>query len=112
MPSSTPIHSNWTFTQVGQHGDASATAKDEWLPTSTFPTSVHAELIKLGKIPDPYIGLNEWDVQCKIYFLLQFHSSRPCELATSNAWRYSRGTIPITSIIDPTQRKYLGDASL
>ncbi|QRV76379.1 beta-mannosidase [Ceratobasidium sp. AG-Ba] len=38
-------------------------AKDEWIPTSTFPTSVHVELIKLGKIPDPYIGLNEWDVQ-------------------------------------------------
>ncbi|KAF8609837.1 glycoside hydrolase family 2 protein [Ceratobasidium sp. AG-I] len=63
MPSLIPIHSNWSFTQVGQRGNESVTAKDEWLPTSTFPTSVHVELIKLGKIPDPYIGLNEWDVQ-------------------------------------------------
>ncbi|KAG8705027.1 hypothetical protein FRC08_001891 [Ceratobasidium sp. 394] len=63
MPASIPIHSGWSFTQVGQRGDASVTAPGEWLPTSTFPTSVHVELIKLGKIPDPYIGLNEWDVQ-------------------------------------------------
>ncbi|KAH7345103.1 beta-mannosidase [Rhizoctonia solani] len=53
----------WSFTQVGERDEASVTAKDEWIPTSAFPTSIHVELIKLGKIPDPYIGLNEWDVQ-------------------------------------------------
>ncbi|KAJ1311549.1 hypothetical protein OPQ81_010033 [Rhizoctonia solani] len=63
MPSSLPINTGWSFTQVGKHGEASVTGKEEWIPTSTFPTSVHVELIKLGEIPDPYIGLNEWDVQ-------------------------------------------------
>ncbi|CUA77413.1 beta-mannosidase [Rhizoctonia solani] len=57
------MHTGWSFTQVGKRGETSVTAEDEWIPTSTFPTSVHVELIKLGKIPDPYIGLNEWDVQ-------------------------------------------------
>ncbi|CEL57611.1 beta-mannosidase [Rhizoctonia solani AG-1 IB] len=65
VPTSLPIHEGWSFTQVGEleRGGKPATAKGEWIPTSTFPTSVHVELIKLGKIPDPYIGLNEWDVQ-------------------------------------------------
>jgi hypothetical protein len=70
VPSSIPIHSGWSFTQLGQRGDASVMAKEEWHPVSTFPTSVHVELIKLGKIPDPYIGLNEWDVQCELLLLL------------------------------------------
>jgi len=29
----------------------------------SFPTTVHVELLSLGKIPDPFIGLNEWEVQ-------------------------------------------------
>ncbi|KAF8761348.1 Glycosyl hydrolases family 2 [Rhizoctonia solani] len=63
VPTSLPIHEGWSFTQVDERGDVSVIAKGEWIPASTFPTSVHVELIKLGKIPDPYIGLNEWDVQ-------------------------------------------------
>ncbi|CAE7190017.1 unnamed protein product [Rhizoctonia solani] len=63
VPTSFPIHTGWSFTQVSERGETPVNAKDEWIPTSTFPTSVHVELIKLGKIPDPYIGLNEWDVQ-------------------------------------------------
>ncbi|THH15213.1 hypothetical protein EW146_g5231 [Bondarzewia mesenterica] len=39
------------------------TASEEWLPVSEVPTCVHTELLKHGKIPDPFIGLNEWDVQ-------------------------------------------------
>ena len=37
----------WTFTRIGE------TDNGEWLETSTFPTSVHVELLHLKKISDP-----------------------------------------------------------
>jgi hypothetical protein len=40
----------WTFTQTS--GDQE-TEDGEWLETSTFPTSVHVELLHLKKITDP-----------------------------------------------------------
>ncbi|KAJ6614286.1 glycoside hydrolase family 2 protein [Mycena sp. CBHHK59/15] len=51
---------DWSFTQVG---GGEGTKDGEWLKVSQFPTSVHVELLKLKKIPDPFIGLQEWDVQ-------------------------------------------------
>ncbi|OSC98975.1 glycoside hydrolase family 2 protein [Trametes coccinea BRFM310] len=54
------LNEGWTFTQVG----GGEVVKDgEWLPVQSFPTTVHVELLKLQKIPDPFIGLREWDVQ-------------------------------------------------
>lgn len=50
----------WSFTQVG---GGEGTQDGEWLQTSEFPTSVHVELLKLKRIPDPFVGLHEWDVQ-------------------------------------------------
>ncbi|KAF9058147.1 glycoside hydrolase family 2 protein [Panaeolus papilionaceus] len=50
----------WSFTQVGG-GDG--TKDGEWLQVSSFPTTVHVELLKLKRIPDPFVGLHEWDVQ-------------------------------------------------
>ncbi|RDB22567.1 Beta-mannosidase B [Hypsizygus marmoreus] len=50
----------WYFTQVG---GGEGTKEGEWLRTSEFPTSVHVELLKLKRIPDPFVGLHEWDVQ-------------------------------------------------
>jgi beta-mannosidase len=47
---------NWFFTQVN---GGEGTAKDEWLPVTSFPTTVHVELLNLKKIPDP--------VSCLIY---------------------------------------------
>jgi beta-mannosidase len=41
---------NWAFTQVGG-GDG--TKDGEWLAVSKFPTTVHVELLKLNRIPDP-----------------------------------------------------------
>jgi beta-mannosidase len=38
---------DWSFTQVGVEKIG------EWLPVSSFPTTVHVELLKLKKIPDP-----------------------------------------------------------
>ncbi|EKM80323.1 hypothetical protein AGABI1DRAFT_120351 [Agaricus bisporus var. burnettii JB137-S8] len=51
---------DWSFTQVG---GGQGTKDGEWLKVSSFPTTVHVELLKLGRIPDPFIGLHEWDVQ-------------------------------------------------
>lgn len=37
-------------------------AKDEWLP-APVPGTVHTDLLAAGKIPDPFYGDNEWQVQ-------------------------------------------------
>ncbi|KAH9480071.1 Beta-mannosidase B [Psilocybe cubensis] len=34
-----------------------------WKKTTSFPSEVHVELLKLGAIPDPYVGFNEHAVQ-------------------------------------------------
>jgi hypothetical protein len=44
---------DWSFTQAG---GGEGTKEGEWLPVSQFPTTVHVELLKLRKIPDP-VGL-------------------------------------------------------
>ncbi|KAG8907051.1 hypothetical protein FRB99_005428 [Tulasnella sp. 403] len=59
MPSRIAINENWAFTQVG---GGEVNADGEWIRVSKFPTSAHAELVKLGRIPDPFVGLQEWDV--------------------------------------------------
>jgi len=41
---------NWLFSQVG---GGLGTKDGEWLSVSSFPTTVHLELVKLGRIPDP-----------------------------------------------------------
>ncbi|EEB89673.1 hypothetical protein MPER_12203 [Moniliophthora perniciosa FA553] len=51
---------DWRFTQIG---GGEGTKDGEWLQVSDFPTTVHVELSKLKRIPDPFIGLHEWDVQ-------------------------------------------------
>ncbi|KAF9263450.1 glycoside hydrolase family 2 protein [Marasmius fiardii PR-910] len=66
MPSPTSLTTrflkDWSFTQIG---GGEGTKDGEWLdiPNDQFPTTVHVELLRLGKIPDPFLGLNEWDVQ-------------------------------------------------
>ncbi|KAH7916082.1 glycoside hydrolase family 2 protein [Hygrophoropsis aurantiaca] len=50
----------WSFTQVG---GGQGTKNDEWLAVPQIPTTVHVELLKLKRIPDPFLGLNEWEVQ-------------------------------------------------
>lgn len=37
--------------------------QDGFLAVAQFPTNVHLDLMKHGKIADPYIGMNEQDVQ-------------------------------------------------
>ncbi|KAN0097394.1 glycoside hydrolase family 2 protein [Tylopilus felleus] len=60
MSAISTLASGWQFSQVGGgHG----TADGEWLSVSEFPTTVHVELLKSKRIPDPFLGLNEWEVQ-------------------------------------------------
>lgn len=42
--------------------DADFTTESDWLPASS-PGTVHQDLLAAGRIPDPFIGLNENDVQ-------------------------------------------------
>lgn len=51
MARTTRLLTDWTFTQAGV--DEAKKIIGEWLPVSSFPTTVHVELLKLKKIPDP-----------------------------------------------------------
>lgn len=68
MPSRTALCDNWEFTQLPSA--RLPETKPAWSQCSKFPTSVHVELMKQKKIPNPYKDLHEWDVQC------EFRSSR------------------------------------
>lgn len=61
MTSKQYLDKGWEFTQIG---GGEGTQDGEWLQTSKAATSVHVELLRLKKIPDPFVGLNEHDVQC------------------------------------------------
>lgn len=50
------LATDWQFAKLDDE-------QTEWLPVSQIPTSVHQELKLLKKIPDPFLGLHEWDVQ-------------------------------------------------
>ncbi|RGP73332.1 beta-mannosidase [Fusarium sporotrichioides] len=52
----TPVDKNWQFKQE-KEDDTS------YLPVAQFPTNVHLDLLHHKKIPDPYIGKNELQVQ-------------------------------------------------
>lgn len=39
--------------------------KASWNPCANFPSEIYIELIKAGKIPDPFQGSNEHLAQCK-----------------------------------------------
>ena len=36
-----------------------------WTDAAAFPSEVHVELLKAGRIPDPFKGSNEHEVQCE-----------------------------------------------
>ena len=68
-----PIDKNWEFAQQQTDSNESV-VEGGWLGTSKFPTDIHSELLKLKKIPDPFIGLHEYDVQCEcsVYILTPY----------------------------------------
>ncbi len=47
------LHGSWQFKQAGT---------DQWLP-ATIPGTVHTDLLALNRIPDPFVGDNEKQVQ-------------------------------------------------
>ncbi len=55
------LSQGWEFKQVPSKGFDNVDGN--WTACSKVPTSVHVELLKQGKIPDPFKGLNEWQVQ-------------------------------------------------
>ncbi|KAJ9117501.1 hypothetical protein QFC22_004351 [Naganishia vaughanmartiniae] len=59
--------SRWSFAQVeaSKVRDAAAQKSLKWydIKQGDMPTSVHVQLMKQGEIPDPYKGMNEYDVQ-------------------------------------------------
>ena len=50
------IDKGWTFRQADSESS-------KFLPVSQFPTNVHLDLLHHKLIPDPFMGLNENDVQ-------------------------------------------------
>ncbi|KAH8106015.1 glycoside hydrolase family 2 protein [Cristinia sonorae] len=79
------INNAWQFTQIGG-GNRDVVKEGEWLEVTEFPTTVHVELLKAKKIPDPFVGLHEWDVQwigeAEWAFRTEFIATE-AELATS-----------------------------
>ncbi|KAJ2894680.1 putative glycoside hydrolase family 2 protein [Zalerion maritima] len=51
-----PIDKNWEFKEAEK-------ADSTYLPVGQFPTMIHLDLLAHKKIPDPFIGKNELDVQ-------------------------------------------------
>lgn len=50
----------WAFSEIG---GGQGTKDGEWLSIDEIPTTVHVELLKAKRIPDPFVGLDEWEVQ-------------------------------------------------
>jgi len=48
------LSKNWRFTQIG---GGNGTKDGEWLNVSSVPTTVHVELLKLQRIPDPVCAI-------------------------------------------------------
>lgn len=46
------LNEGWTFTRTAG-GGGDIVKEGEWLGVQSFPTTVHVELLKQGKIPDP-----------------------------------------------------------
>lgn len=55
------LNTDWEFKQVEAFMVPEWT--DGFLPVAQFPTNIHLDLIAHNKIPDPFIGLNEYKVQ-------------------------------------------------
>lgn len=41
--------------------------QEGWARAQIYPSEVHVELLKSGRIPDPYLGFNEHKVQCEYH---------------------------------------------
>jgi len=61
------IRDGWLWKEY-EDGDLSlsgpnSSSQDGWMPATSFPSEIHLELLKAGRIPDPFLGFNEHEVQ-------------------------------------------------
>ncbi|KAK7433349.1 hypothetical protein QQZ08_000288 [Neonectria magnoliae] len=54
--SRTTLQTDWSFKRTDQGDDA-------WAPVAKVPTVVHMDLLDNDRIPDPFLGTNELDVE-------------------------------------------------
>jgi beta-mannosidase len=47
------LHDGWTFKETGDN------STEDWLPAAQVPGTVHTDLQHNGRIPDPFVDLNE-----------------------------------------------------
>ncbi len=76
-----PLSSNWKFRKLG--------SSDEWLP-ATVPGTVHTDLLRNGKIEDPFLGTNnlnlgwidetDWEYSLDFYVSESLLKNRHVEL--------------------------------
>ena len=61
-----PIAQNWSYKQRDTSISSVLDELNEssWTTATGFPSEVHVELLKAGRIPDPFLGFNEHEVQC------------------------------------------------
>ena len=64
----TPIAEGWSWKQR----DASVASvlgelATAWTNADRLPSEIHVELLKAGRIPDPFLGFNEHEVQCEYH---------------------------------------------
>ncbi len=70
MALSKELASGWEFKAVRREGDAEQQnpllrdCEQTWLPARNLPTEVHLDLRQQGKIPDPFVDLNEISARC------------------------------------------------
>ncbi|WP_412030152.1 glycoside hydrolase family 2 protein [Deinococcus yunweiensis] len=58
-----PLHTGWTVQAVSQVGQPLPHQAPRMPLAATVPGTVHQDLLQQGLIPDPYLGLNELEVQ-------------------------------------------------
>src|SRR3989440_11710557 len=56
------LHDNWSVRAVGDVGEVPSEIRGENLPAKV-PGCIHTDLLRAGKIPDPYLDLNEYKLQ-------------------------------------------------
>lgn len=70
----TNLSLNWIWRQKRESDDVATLSlhpaelqahRDGWLPAASVPSEIHVELLKVNKIPHPYLGFNEHKVQCE-----------------------------------------------
>lgn len=103
----TPISQNWSYKE---RDPSIASVLDEinasWTNTTSFPSEVHVELLKAGRIPDPFLGDNEHQVQCE--YLPSVVSEARCfeGLLTRDIFRDRRQRVAV-----PHQVRRLGEGA-